>query len=83
MKIENKRVTGNVVVKKNTQFNNIDAVTVTVEEGIIARLYGVVNKNILIKNGATVYLHGKFFGKVVNEGGVLYVFGPSGEILTY
>lgn len=83
MRIENDHVTGDVVISQNTQYNHIDARNVVVEENVVARLYGLIQENITVKKMATVYLHGKCSGKIINEGGVLYLFDPSGQVLTY
>ena len=79
----NSQVLGNVTVSKDTQYNYIDCDNIVIEEGVMARLFGKVNQTITIKKGAMVYLHGKMLGKIANEGGVLYVFLPNGQVESY
>jgi hypothetical protein len=80
METVNSQVTGDIVVSQDTQYNNVFAETVLVNEGVMVRLYGLVNKEITVKKDATVYLHGKLNGQVKNEGGIVYIFAPSGEV---
>jgi hypothetical protein len=83
MEIISKQVTGDVAVISDTQYNNFNAENVIVEENILARFYGVIKKDLQLKKGAIVYLHGKLTGKLINEGGTLYVFQASGDIDTF
>lgn len=73
-KVINAKVTGKVIVKENTQFNNIDAESVIVEKDIIARLYGNIQKLLILKKGAKIFLHGVLYGDVNNEGGEVHIF---------
>ncbi len=73
-KIINQKITGKVIVKENTQFNDIDAESIIVEKNIIARLYGNVQKLIILKKGAKIFLHGILYGNVNNEGGEIHIF---------
>lgn len=82
MKIVSEQITGEVSVKVDTQYNNFIGENVIVAENILARFYGVIMKDLVLKKGAIVYLHGKLHGKLINEGGTLYVFEASGEIKT-
>jgi hypothetical protein len=72
-KIVQKEVIGNVTIKKNTQFNNINAENVLISKNIIARLFGTVT-NVILKEGSKLYLHGIINGNVQNEGGEILVF---------
>ncbi len=83
MKIIGAQVRGDVLVDSDTQYNNIMGENVTVAENIMARFYGIILKNLIIKKGATVYLHEKFQGELINEGGILYLFSGTGEIETF
>jgi len=82
MKIVREQVLGDLTVISNEQYNNIIGENVIVSENIVARFYGIINKNLTLKKGATVYMHGKIFGKIINEGGILYIFDTTGKVLT-
>ncbi len=82
MKIVSEQITGEVSVKVDTQYNNFIGENVTVDENVLARFYGVIQVSLILKKGAIAYLHGKLIGKLINEGGTLYVFEASGEIKT-
>ena len=73
-KIITQKVTGKVIVKENTQFNDIDAESVIVEKNIIARLYGNIQNLLILKKGAKIFLHGVLYGNVNNEGGEVHIF---------
>jgi membrane protease subunit (stomatin/prohibitin family) len=83
MKIISEQIIGDLTVISNGQYNNIIGENVIVAENIMTRFYGIINKNLTIKKGATVYLHGNFFGKLINEGGILYVFDTNGKVSTF
>lgn len=73
-KIINQKITGKIIVKENTQFNDIDAESVIVERDVIARLYGNIQELLILKKGAVVFLHGALYGDVKNEGGEVHIF---------
>jgi hypothetical protein len=68
------KITGEITIKENTQYNNIDADIVIVEAGIKAKLYGNIRKTLVLKKNSKVFLHGQFLGKLQDEGGRLYHF---------
>jgi len=80
VEIVSSQINGDVVVAEDTQFNNINCDSIVIPENVIARLFGIIKGDITIKKGATGYLHGKIGGRIVNEGGVLYIFLPSGKV---
>ncbi len=82
MKVVSEQITGEVSVIIDTQYNNFIGENVTVAENILARFYGLIMQDLVLKKGSIVYLHGKLIGKLINEGGTLYVFEASGEIKT-
>jgi hypothetical protein len=73
-------VTGDLIVKENTTFHHVLVESVIVENGVTARLYGSVRKEIIVKTDAIAYLHGNLLGNVNNQGGTVYVFKPNGKI---
>ncbi len=73
-KIIETKATGNIKVNGNSQYNHLNADTVTVEENVIARLFGTINTKLIIKKGARVYLHGTLRGELQNEGGELFKY---------
>ena len=72
-----------MIIKTDIQFNHLEADDVLVEEGVTARIYGTVKNSIRLKKGAIVYLYGKRPTGIINEGGILYVFDPGGQVLTF
>jgi len=73
-KIIHKEVVGKVEISVNMQIHNLKADEVTVCENITARLFGSIQKKLILKKGSKVFLHGVLFGDVKNEGGELHVF---------
>ena len=73
-KIIDTEIRGNIFIIRNTQYNKLNAVNVTVANNIKARLYGVIKGKLIIKKGARVYLHGKLEGKLENLGGEIHIF---------
>lgn len=69
-----KETTGDVVVKENTQFNNIVANNAIIEKYVTARFYGSVRGLLTLKQGSKLYLHGTLYGSVQNEGGEVHIF---------
>jgi hypothetical protein len=67
-------ITGEVFIKINSQYNNINANKVIVAENVIVRLFGNIHELLIIKKGAEVHLHGKMKGKIENEGGKLFIY---------
>jgi hypothetical protein len=74
MEIITNKVTGDLVIDKDVQYQDVEVDTLIVEDNKTVRVFGIVQKLILIKKNATVYFHGKLNGKVVNEGGQFHVF---------
>jgi hypothetical protein len=71
-KIIETEVRGNIRIAIHSQYNNLNADTVAVEEDVIARLFGTVQSKLIIKKGARVYLHGSLTGTLENLGGEFY-----------
>jgi hypothetical protein len=72
-KVVEGQVNGNVHVTTDTQFNDIKAEQLVIEENVRVRLYGTIN-DVILKKGSCLYLHGKIFGKISNEGGEIFTF---------
>jgi hypothetical protein len=72
-KVVDEEISGDVNVTADTQFNSIQAGTLVIQENVNVRLYGTVN-HVILKKGARLYLHGKIFGRISNEGGELFTF---------
>ncbi|HEY6162949.1 MAG TPA: hypothetical protein VI112_17090 [Bacteroidia bacterium] len=83
MKTISDSIQGDLTIKEDSTFHNVYLQSLIVEENIMARLYGIVEDTIHIKKGATVYLHGKLQGEVINEGGIVYIFSPNGQIQSF
>jgi hypothetical protein len=76
-KIVNTEIKGNLYIIRDSQYNNLNAVNVTVANNITARLYGNIKGKLIIQKGARVYLHGSVSGKLENLGGELHVFSKT------
>ena len=74
MEIIDSLVTGDVIITADIQYNNMFAENVTVEKYITTRIYGTINKDITIDKGSTVYLHGRYHGKLINHGGMIHIY---------
>jgi hypothetical protein len=73
-KIIDKEIRGNIFIIRNSQYNKLNALNVTVSPDIQARLYGVIKGKLIINKGARVYLHGSLTGKLENLGGEIHIF---------
>lgn len=73
-KIIESEITGDLLVDFNSQYNNINADNVIVSPRITVRFFGTIKKNLVIHEGARVYLHGTVLGKVENLGGEFYKY---------
>ncbi len=73
LKLIQDTVSGHVIIKENSQYNNIKAEKVVVAEDVTVRLYGSVT-DVVIKKGATVYIYGEISGNVENEGGEIHIY---------
>ncbi len=82
MKIKTKPVIGDLYILEDVQYNNVLADNVAVKENVIARIYGVVQKNLTIGKNAIVYMHGKVNGEIINNGGTVHIFGAGGIVKT-
>lgn len=72
--VQSEPVTGILTITANVQYNNVNAETVVVEEGVRTRIYGTITKEIIIRKDSKVFIHGKINGKITNEGGRIYHF---------
>jgi hypothetical protein len=73
-KVIDTEIRGNIYIIRNTQYNNLNAMNVTVANDVKVRLYGVIKGKLIIRKGARVYLHGKLEGKLENLGGEIHIF---------
>jgi hypothetical protein len=64
---------GYVRIRENSQFNNIQAERVIIEENVTARLFGRVN-DVVLNRGSKLFFHGTILGNVKNKGGELLIF---------
>ena len=74
LRIIEREITGTLTVTRDSQYNNLNAAIVIVEKNVTARLFGTISKQLVIKKGACVYLHGSIAGKIENEGGEFYPY---------
>lgn len=63
-------IIGIVRVREDCQYNKIEAEKVIVEAHVTARLFGRV-KDIEVKKGGKLYLHGVVYGRIQNEGEIV------------
>jgi hypothetical protein len=80
MKIKTEKITGDLFILSDAQYNEVTADTVTVKENVTTRLYGIISKDLVVGKNARVYIHGKILGKVRNNGGSIYLFEDSGDV---
>lgn len=64
---------GYVRIRENSQFNNIQAERVIIDENVTARLFGRVN-DVVLNRGSKLFFHGSILGNVKNKGGELLLF---------
>ncbi|MCD6020169.1 MAG: hypothetical protein K0S53_3290 [Bacteroidetes bacterium] len=74
MEIIDSLVTGDVIITADIQYNNMLAENVTVEEYVTTRIYGTIKKDVTVNAGSTLYLHGKYHGKLTNNGGTIHIY---------
>ena len=72
-KVVEHEVSGEVHVDEHTQFNCMRARKLVIEEKTTVRLFGNV-KELIIKRGAVLLLHGIIYGRIRNEGGKVHLF---------
>ena len=70
----NEEITGDVFIKRNTQYNDLKAENVIVYENVTTRIFGTITGLLTLKKGSIVYLHGIMYGSMHNEGGELHIF---------
>jgi hypothetical protein len=80
MKIKTEKITGDLYILSDAQYNDVNADTIKVKENVTTRLYGIINKDLVVGKNARVYMHGKIYGKVRNNGGSIYLFEDSGDV---
>lgn len=71
--IVDEQITGDIFVTQDTQFNNIDANQITIAANVKVRLYGTA-REVILRPGSSLYLHGKIYGNIHNEGGEVFTF---------
>ena len=74
LKIIKKKVKGTIIVEQDTQYNDVDADDVIIENGVTARMYGNINGMLILKPSSRLFLHGIHFGDIENKGGEIHVF---------
>ncbi len=73
LKVIDNQVAAVVKIDEDCQYNHIEAEKVIVAEFVTARLYGRV-KDVVVKKGAKLYLHGEVYGNIQNKGEIV-LFG--------
>ena len=74
LKIIEKIISGSICIIVNSQYNNLNAVNVTIEKNLTVRLFGIIKRQLIIKKGALVHLHGAVLGNIKNLGGELHIY---------
>jgi len=80
MKTITTKVFGILTVDEDTTFHRLLASEVIIEEGVVARLFGTISDKLQVEKDAIVYLHGHCDGEIVNKGGTIYRFLPTGVV---
>ena len=73
LKVIHDEMHGVIKIKENSQFNNVNADQVIIDENITVRLFGSI-KNIVLGKGSKLLLHGVVSGTVKNNGGEIHIF---------
>jgi len=73
LKVIDDEIAGVVKIREDCQYNHIEAEKVIVDEYVTARLFGRV-KDMIVKKGAKVFLHGIISGHIKNQGEIM-LFG--------
>lgn len=63
------RMTCEVVITEDSQYNNLDADWVIVNKNVTAVLYGRIKELLIVHEGAKVYLHANMKGDILLKGG--------------
>lgn len=66
------KITGNLTISGNFQYNSVDAKTVTVSPGVRARVYGNI-ETLVVEQGSKIFVHGTI-GEIIDKGGRVYHF---------
>ena len=74
MKIHSK-IQGDYIVKENCKLHGLVTGSVTVEENVSLDIHGMVCKNVLVMQGAILHSHGTVGGKILNQGGLVEIWG--------
>ena len=82
MKIVRLKLTSDLIIAVDTQYNDVTSKNVTVQKNVMTRIYGIISEKLIVKEGATVYLHGPLPEQIINEGGVVYAHSPGGGGIT-
>lgn len=69
MRIIGELVEGDVCTTEDTQFNRLNARSVIVNENITVRIFGIIQKELILRPGAKIHFYGRLLGNVINEGG--------------
>lgn len=80
MKTIIEKVSGSLIVCEDTTYHYLSAVEVTIRENVVTRIFGVISDKLVVEKNAIVYLHGRCDGEIINNGGVVYRFLPSGYV---
>lgn len=73
-KIITGKVTGDVVITVNSQFNDVSATCVILSNNVTARLYGTIKGKLVLNEGSLLILHGTLDADIINRGGEIRVF---------
>jgi len=75
MTIESGKIEGDFEVDENLKLHGMITGNAFVKNGATLRLHGTVCKDLTIEEGSKAIINGTVCGNVINEGGVVEVYG--------
>jgi cytoskeletal protein CcmA (bactofilin family) len=81
MRTSNQEIDGDIVINYPFQFHGMIKGNATVVSGGNFVLHGTCCRNLLVKPGSIVHVHGTIIGNVFNDGGQLEIYGTVGGSL--
>jgi cytoskeletal protein CcmA (bactofilin family) len=69
------KIEKDIDIEEDTTIHGMIVGNVQVLDGVTLHLHGMVIGQVLLKEKSNVYLHGTVNGDVINQGGMLEIFG--------
>lgn len=83
MKVIKDKIEQNTAISEDTQLLGMIVGLTTVSKNVIFQIHGMIIGDLILNEGATVYINGIVDGNIANNGGHLEIFGiVNGKINT-